>query len=144
MLLVLVSSASIISLFALYQYGYVDIYNPYYFLSDSNKLLAVAVSLSSFMWFKDLKIPHSRMINVIGATTFGVLLIHAHSHTMRIWLWSETVDCVGHFGDSVLWTLGYAVISVLIIFTVCSGIDVQREIHRTQIAKMGSMANVCI
>lgn len=63
------------------------------------------------------------MINAVGATTFGVLLIHANSDAMRQWLWRETVDCVGHFGDSVLWTLGYATATVLIVFTVCSGID---------------------
>lgn len=81
------------------------------------------LSVASFMWFKDLKIPHSRFINAIGATTFGVLLIHANSDAMRQWLWRETVDCMGHFSESVLWTLGYSVASVLVIFVVCSGID---------------------
>lgn len=95
----------------------------YHFVADSNKLLSIAIALCSFMYFKGLKIPHSRFINAIGASTFGVLLIHANSDAMRQWLWRETVDCMGHFGDSVLWTLGYATISVLIIFTVCSGID---------------------
>ncbi len=116
-------AASTLALFAIYKYGYFPKYYPYFFISDSNKILAFAISLSSFMWFKDLKIPYSRLINIIGATTFGVLLIHANSDAMRQWLWRETVDCVGHFGDSALWTLGYATISVIIIFTVCSGID---------------------
>lgn len=122
-LLVLVSSASVIGLFALYKYEYISFCQPYFFISDSNKLLALAVSVVSFMWFKDMKIPFSRVINNIGATTFGVLLIHANSDMMRQWLWKETVDCVGHFGDSVLLTLGYATVSVLIIFIICSGID---------------------
>ena len=95
----------------------------YHFVADSNKLLSIAIALCSFMYFKGLKIPHSRFINAVGASTFGVLLIHANSEAMRQWLWRETVDCMGHFGDSVLWTLGYATISILIIFTVCSGID---------------------
>lgn len=121
--LIVVSSASVIGLFALNKYGYTSHWVPYYFVADSNKILALAVSVSSFMWFKELKLPHSRLINAIGATTFGVLLIHANSDAMRQWLWRETVDCVGHFGDSVLWTLGYATVSVLIIFIICSGID---------------------
>ncbi len=66
---------------------------------------------------------YSRFINAVGGATFGVLLIHANSDTMRQWLWRETVDCVGHFSDSALWTLGYATVSVLIIFTMCAGID---------------------
>ncbi len=31
----------------------------------------------------------SRFINIIGAGTFGVLLIHANSETMRNWLWHD-------------------------------------------------------
>lgn len=122
-LLVMASSASVLGLFALNKYGYISHWIPFYFISDSNKLLALATSVVSFMWFKDLKMSYSRIINTIGATTFGVLLIHANSNAMRQWLWRETVDCVGHFGDSILWTLGYASISVLVIFIICSGID---------------------
>lgn len=80
-------------------------------------------AVASFMYFKDLKIPQSKLINAIGGATFGVLLIHANSDAMRQWLWKETVDCMGHFSSSVLWSLGYAIISVLLIFIVCAGID---------------------
>lgn len=123
LVLIFISSVSVLGLFALNKYGYINHWTPFFFISDSNKVLAVAVSVSSFMWVKDLQIPYSRTINTIGATTFGVLLIHANSDAMRQWLWKETVDCVGHFGDSVLWTLGYASLSVALIFIVCSGID---------------------
>lgn len=122
-LTIIAGAASILGLFGIYRFEYTSKFAPYYFISDSNKILALAISLCSFMWFKDLRIPYSRLINTIGATTFGILLIHANSDAMRQWLWRETVDCVGHFGDSLLWTLGYAILSVLIIFTVCSGID---------------------
>lgn len=98
-------------------------FHPYFFISDSNKFLSLAIAVSSFMYFKDLKIKHSRLINAVGGATFGVLLIHANSDTMRTWLWRETVDCTGHFGDSVLLTLAYASISVMIIFVVCAGIE---------------------
>lgn len=121
--ILVISSASVLSLFALYKLEFTDRWLPYYFISDSNKILALAAGISSFMWFKNIKIPYSRLINAIGATTFGVLLIHANSETMRNWLWRETVDCVGHMGDSILWTLGYASISVIMIFIICSGID---------------------
>lgn len=96
---------------------------PYWFLADSNKPLALAIGLTSFLWFKGIKIPYSRIINTIGATTFGVLLIHADSDTMRQWLWRETVDPVGHLYESALPSLGYALTCVAIIFTVCSCID---------------------
>lgn len=96
---------------------------PYWFVSDSNRLLPLLIAVCSFMWFKDLKIPYSKWINAIGGATFGVLLIHANSNAMRQWLWKETVDCTGHYAGSVLWVLGYAVVSVLIIFIICAGID---------------------
>lgn len=95
----------------------------YWFMSDSNRVFPLFIALSSFMWFKDVKIPYSKWINAIGGATFGVLLIHANSDTMRQWLWCETVDCMGHYGESLIWTLGYAGISVLVIFFVCSGMD---------------------
>ena len=69
----------------------------YYFVADSHKIFAVAVALSSFLWFKNLKMKHSKLINAIGGSTFGVLLIHANSDAMRTWLWKDTLDCVGHF-----------------------------------------------
>lgn len=59
----------------------------------------------------------------IGATTCGVLLIHANSDQMRQWLWKETVDCTGHFSGALLPTLGYAFLYVVTIFIVCSALD---------------------
>lgn len=126
-LTVIIGSVSVLFMSACYRAGYVLGFQPYFFVSDSNKFLAVAVAVSSFMYFKDLKMPYSRMINLIGASTFGVLLIHANSDTMRQWLWSEIVDCVGHYGvESALMTLGYAVMTVVIIFSICATIDAFR------------------
>lgn len=123
-LMILISSASVISLIAIYKMGYIGIQLfPYFFISDSNKILSLAVAFSSFMWFKDLRIPHSRLINAIGGATFGVLLIHANSDAMRQWLWHETVDCSGHFSGQLGETLLYAIVSVLLIFILCAGID---------------------
>lgn len=123
LLSIIIAIASVVAIFALYRKGSFNYYMPYFMISDSNKILALVISVSSFMWFKDLQLPYSRLINTLGAATFGVLLIHANSDTMRQWLWVETVDCVGHFGGSLLWTLGYAATSVLAIFIICAGID---------------------
>lgn len=119
---VIMSSLTVTGFFFLRKEGIV-MFEPYFLLQDSNKLLAVAVAVSSFMWFKDMRIPHSRLINAVGGATFGVLLIHANSDAMRQWLWRETVDCTGHFGPSLLWTLSYAAVAVLVIFIICAGID---------------------
>lgn len=121
-----IGSASVLCMYALYRMGYISGFQPYYFVADSNKILSLAIAVCSFMYFKDLNIKHSRFINLIGISTFGVLLIHANSDAMRQWLWRDTVDCIGHFNDSALNTLGYAIFSVLIIFSACSAIECLR------------------
>lgn len=97
----------------------------YYWVSDSNKILAMLPAFCGFMWFKDMNIGYSRFINLMGGATFGVLLIHANSATMRQWLWNDVVDCAGHFGDPWLWV--YAPACVLAIFAVCAAIDCLRS-----------------
>lgn len=96
----------------------------YYFVRDSNKFLAVAIAVSSFLWFKNMKIKNSKVINAFGAATFGVLLIHANSNSMRTWLWKDTIDSVGHYysmntGELIL----YSVSVVLVVFILCNLID---------------------
>jgi len=94
-----------------------------FFMSDCNKLFAVVVAVTSFLWFKNMNIKYSKIINAFGAGTFGVLLIHANSSAMRTWLWKDTVDVVGHYtlplGQLVLFSIGV----VLAIFIVCNLID---------------------
>ena len=98
--------------------------SPYFFVSDSNKLMALVTAISLFHFFRTLKIPYCKFVNVLGATSFGVLLIHAHSDTMRSWLWGELFDNVGHL------TMPYYALRsfwvVFLVFAVCSCIDYLR------------------
>ena len=96
----------------------------YFFVSDSNTLLAVVVGVSSFMFFKNIKIHYNKVINTIAATTFGILLIHANSDTMRQWLWKDLLDVVGHYKSSLMPL--YSICCVLAIFIVCVVIDIIR------------------
>lgn len=95
----------------------------YNFLADSNKIFAVVIAVSSFLWFKNMNIKYSKVINALGAGTFGVLLIHANSSAMRTWLWKDTIDVEGHysmpFGDLVLFSIGV----VFVVFIICNLID---------------------
>lgn len=101
----------------------------YSYVSDSNTLLAVATAVSSFMFFKDLKMKHRKWINTIAASTFGVLLIHANSDTMRQWLWKDTLHNAEKYYTPG--TCLYAVISVLCVFFICIIIDYIR-IHTVE------------
>ena len=96
---------------------------PYMFISDCNKVIAVAFAVCSFLWFKNINIKHSKMINSFGAGTFGVLLIHANSKAMRTWLWKDTIDVVGHYAMPIGSFLLYSIGVVLLVFIVCNLID---------------------
>jgi hypothetical protein len=98
--------------------------HAFYFVNDSNKILAVVDSICWFMFFKNIKIKNSKIINTIAASTFGVLLIHANSDTMRQWLWKDLLNNVGMFDSNLLYV--HAIVSVLVIFIVCAAIDYLR------------------
>ena len=97
--------------------------NPYWFVSDSNAILAVLTGVCSFMFFKDLTIPYSKFVNALGASTFGVLLIHANSDAMRTWLWRNTLHNVGWFQNDTLIVMAHSIISVILVYSICSLID---------------------
>ena len=96
----------------------------YFFVADSNKILAFATGISTFLFFKNLKIGYSGIINKIAASTFGVLLIHANSDTMRQWLWKDICNNVGAYQESCV--IVHAIVSVTVIYTVCTLVDMIR------------------
>lgn len=98
----------------------------YYFVSDSNKILAVCLSVSAFLLFNNLKIGYSKIINLFGAATFGVLLIHANSDAMRQWLWKDLLNVTGAYYFEPAKLIAHAFISVLAIYIICSVIDMLR------------------
>lgn len=95
----------------------------YFLLSDCNKFFAVAIAVSSFLWFKNMNIKYSKFINAFGAATFGVLLIHANSDAMRLWLWTDVVDAAGHYHLPVIQLALFCVGVVLAVFITCNIID---------------------
>lgn len=100
-------------------------YPGYILLADSNKLFAVAIAISSFICFANLPIRYCKFINVVGKSTFGVLLIHANSDAMRMWLWRDVLKNVEMFDTPYIYI--HSILSVLGVFVVCSIIDVIRE-----------------
>lgn len=96
----------------------------YWLVSDSNALMAVVTAICGFMYFKNLKLPQSKIINTIASSIFGVLLIHANSDTMRQWLWKDTLNVVGQYFDH--YAIINAFLSVVIVFAICVIIDLNR------------------
>ena len=104
--------------------GDLNTWSLYYFVSDSNKILALLPSVSMFLFFKDMKLPHYAWLNKIATATFGVLLIHANSDAMRQWLWGDVLKNVSYFTSSYLWL--HALLSVIMVYVVCVIIDLLR------------------
>lgn len=98
----------------------------YSFVADSNKIFAVAIAFCSFLWFKNMSIKYSKLINTLGTGTFGVLLIHANSSAMRTWLWEDTIDVAGHYSLPLVGLVLFSFFVVLSVFFICNMIDLLR------------------
>ncbi len=86
-------------------------------------LVNVASSISLFNVFRNLKPFHSKFINTVSSTTFGVYLIHENGF-MRNFIWQQTFKC----GEMVYsnYFIPYAFGIVLLIFIACSIIELCR------------------
>lgn len=96
---------------------------PYYLVIDAHKILALLVSICSFVYFKKLKIRQSRFINAFGSATFGVLLIHDSSFTMRGWLWKDFLHVKSWYDGNIYF---YSMTCVLCVFALCAILDMIR------------------
>ena len=112
---IILSCASVIVMLVLFKKGI------YFFVSDSHKPLAIVTSVAFFLFFKNLPMKYNKLINIIGASIFGVLLIHANSDTMRHWLWSSFLKNTEWFSTNNIYI--HAIVSVISIFIVCAIID---------------------
>lgn len=121
--LCLITTASIsISIFSFINIGYID---SYYLVADVNKPFALLIGISSFLFFKNLNMPHYKIINSIAACTFGVFLIHDNSDEMRSWLWHDIIDFQSIFQTDTIYA--YAMILPVVIFITCATIDFLRS-----------------
>ena len=98
-----------------------DFKENYFYISDSNSVLALTNGITSFMLFKNIKIKYNKWINTIATSTLGVLIIHANSATMRHWLWIDIIDSAGHYNSRFYWL--YAIGCVIGIYIICTIID---------------------
>lgn len=107
----------------------------YYFAMDSNKLSAVWLSVSIFLYVKTHKIQYNRYINWAAKSTLGILLIHANSDLMRRFLWRDLLNVVGFYKSYPELILIHAVVSVIGIYLVCLFLDKGREYFFTKCEK---------
>lgn len=89
-----------------------------------NRIMAVLTAITAFLFFKNIHLKYHPVINKFAASTFGVLLIHANSDTMRQWLWQDMLNNVGAYHSSFL--VPHAIVSVICIYAICALIDMAR------------------
>ena len=100
--------------------------NVFFFVKDSNKILAVVVSICAFNYFRNIKLTYNKYVNMMGASTFGVLLIHAGSDDMRRWLWKDTLHVADQFYSDYF--VLHALFSCIGVFLLCVCVD-QIRLH---------------
>lgn len=104
--------------------------SPYEFLQDSNTFLAFTNGLCAFMYFKNLDVSYSRVINRFAASTFGVFLIHTggnmRGNAMKNWLWNTFLRNAEAYTLPWWGFFLHAFLSILGVFLVCSLIDMLR------------------
>lgn len=106
----------------------------YWFIVDSNKILALSTSVVVFWFFKNISLGQNRFINTVAKSTFGVLLIHAASDTMRRWLWQDVCKNVWHFqNDSLCGFILHAFTCTIAVFSACASIDLIRQFIQKKI-----------
>lgn len=110
--------------FGAFMYEWTGKLLAFFFVTDSNTLLALLVGVCSFMFFKTIRIKPSRFINTVSSTCFGILLIHSGGDAMRKWLWKDVLNPIEMYHSPYVYL--YAIGSVLAIFTVCCVIDLLR------------------
>ena len=113
----------VVSVLSVWTLAFLGVHYVYFFVFDSNAILAVVVSVCAFMYFKTCPLQYHRWINSVGASTFGVLLIHDNCDAMRQWLWKDTLNNVAWFSDQSHMIYLHSIVSVLGIFMICTLID---------------------
>lgn len=93
----------------------------YYFVNDSNKIIAVASSIALFLRFKNINLKYNKIINQVAKSVFGVLCIHANSLEMIYFLWYKLFKNTQAFQHNTY--LLHAIISVILVFAICTIID---------------------
>jgi len=96
---------------------------PDNFTGGVNKIFAIGVAFSVFMFFKNLKVKYMPLINTVATTVFGVYLIHTYWPVGQF-LWGDVFKCGANYWNPYLPL--YFIFCVLCVFIGCSVVDLLR------------------
>ena len=98
----------------------------YWFVRDSDKILALGVGIVAFIVFRNWNMGYHRWINTVASTTFGILLIHTNGDAMRQWLFVDFLQLPQHWGLPMGQFVAYNVSIWILLFCTLSAIDYLR------------------
>ena len=96
-------------------------------LNKMNSTIMLAVSILTFMLFKNLKVPDNKIIPFVSKSTFGIYLIHINTH-LRVYLFNSILKMPKYYNSNTFKLMGYIFLSSLGIFIICMLIDTLRRI----------------
>jgi len=104
---------------------YLGKYHPIFsslskFFCAFNKLPVFMFSLELLLIFTNMKPRHSKLVNTVAASTFGIYLIH-ESTLLRPYIWKTLFNNTEYFG-TFLFYVRYVYV-VIIVFVTCGLID---------------------
>lgn len=89
-----------------------------------NSPFALVMGTCLFLFFEKSQIGASKVVNTIASSVFGVYLI-SDNKLLRSWVW-DVSNNNAYLGDSIFILLIHILISVLIVFAICSIVDLMR------------------
>ena len=100
----------------------------YYLVMNSHKILAFLIAIFIFLWFKNIKIKNSKLINIIASGTFGVLLIHTNSEAMSKLIWNTILNVTKIINSNPIKITMYVLFCTLVVYSACTVVDILRII----------------
>lgn len=110
-------------LFDLLSLKYNFFINKVFYFCDEKSIFLLIISISLLLYFKDFNLKYNKYINYIGATTFGIYLMHDNNY-VRHFLWQNIFQNYIYYNTNFL--VLHAIISILMVFVFCSFIDFLR------------------
>lgn len=103
--------------------SFMDTYATY--IIGMHTLPVLICSLALFLYFKDLNIKNSKIINLIASTTFGIYLIH-DNRFFRYYLWHELYGIDTYLNAPVWQFILNSLAAIVFTFIICSIMELLR------------------
>ena len=101
---------------------------PYYFFADdSHKFVAVITGVSLFLVFHNFKIKYCKLINLLGGSTLGVLMLHSDNIAVMHFWWDRVWEMKSYYSCEYLLLVPYLIAVSVVTYLLCATIDYLRR-----------------